>query len=256
MSGEAEKELQTVRNRLRDLAGRAYSQNRFTFSGFLGLSEQQVFAALTGELGKISWKLWGGRERSERVMIRFGSPEELGYEEDFPICCIHIRPASYKFGEEISHRDVLGALMNLGIERRLLGDIVTGDRQAYVFCRDTAADHICANLDMVRRTSVICRVTQTMEELPEEETAVLDIQVASQRLDACIAKVHHFSRTEALALFRAGRVYVDGRLCENNSRMLSVGEMVNVRGFGRFCAEEEKGVTRKGKYGLRVRIWK
>ena len=81
-----------------------------------------------------------GTEGCERQMLRFGSEETLGYEEAFPISCVVIRPSAPKFAEELTHRDFLGALMNLGIERDVLGDIIVRDAVGYVFCEDAMAD--------------------------------------------------------------------------------------------------------------------
>ena len=75
-------------------------------------------------------------------MLRFGSEETLGYEEAFPISCVVIRPSAPKFAEELTHRDFLGALMNLGIERDVLGDIIVRGAVGYVFCEDAMADYL------------------------------------------------------------------------------------------------------------------
>lgn len=79
--------------------------------------------------------LYGGREEAERKILRFGSEAELGYEQPFPICCIRIRPLSAKFADKLSHRDYLGALMNLGIERSTIGDILPGEGEAFCSVR-------------------------------------------------------------------------------------------------------------------------
>ena len=96
-------------------------------------------------LGK--YILFGGCDGTERNIARFGNSEELGYEEDFPIVCLEILPKSEKFAEPLCHRDFLGALMNLGIERKNIGDISVMHKRAEhltvltdIFSPDTAAD--------------------------------------------------------------------------------------------------------------------
>lgn len=256
MAMENEKEIQQLKNRFRDLADKAYTQNMFTFTGFLGLAEQDVFWQIERELGHVGCSLFGGSENSDRKMIRFGSEKELGYEVPFPIVCIHIQPLIRKFADNLSHRDFLGALMNLGIERSTIGDIKVGDKEAYLFCMDSIAEFICGNLEQIKHTHVKCSVTANYEEIPQEEPERCMVQVSSLRIDAVIAKIYGKSRSECLELFRTGKVFVDGRLCENNSRILKAGETVNARGYGKFVLGGEVKETRKGKLSVYADVYR
>lgn len=251
-----EKEIQQLKNRLRDLSDKAFRQGIFTFTGFLGLAEQDVFWQEEPKLRYAGYKLEGGFEAADRVVIRFGSEEELGYEMDFPISCIHICPNTRRFADELSHRDFLGALMNLGIERGTIGDIKVGEKQAYLFCMDTIAEFICENLSQVKHTHVTCALTREYGDIPREEPVPVSIQVQSLRVDAVLAKVYNMSREKSLELFRSGKVYVDGRLCENNSRQLKSRETVNARGYGKFVLTGELRKTRKGKLAVDVAVYK
>ena len=125
-----EKEIQQLKNRFRDLADKSFRQGIYTFTGFLGLSSQELFWQEETGLKYAGYRLNGGYEGAERVLIRFGSGEDLGYETEFPIACIRIAPLARKFADELSHRDFLGALMNLGIERCKLGDIMIDGEKA------------------------------------------------------------------------------------------------------------------------------
>lgn len=128
MSVENEKEIQQLKNRIRELADKSYNQNQYTFTGFLGLAEQDALWQVEREVKFAGITLYGGREEAERKILRFGSEAELGYEQPFPICCIRISSLSAKFADKLSHRDYLGALMNLGIERSTMA----------IFCRERA----------------------------------------------------------------------------------------------------------------------
>lgn len=256
MKKGSEKEEQQLKNRLRELADKSFRQNLFTFTGFLGLSEQDIFWKMETELSFAAPKLWGGYEGADRVMVRFGNPEELGYEEAYEISYIHISPLQEKFSDDFSHRDFLGALMNLGLERSTLGDIRVGHREAYLYCLSTVAGFICDNLDQVRHTHVKCRLVEEVGEIPQEEPVRMEIQVASERIDGVLAKVYNQSRSEVISFFQAGKVFVDGRLCENNSRMLKGGEVINLRGFGKFVYRGMQRETRKGKLSVSVEVYK
>ena len=256
MAQDSEKEIQQLKNRFRDLANKSFQQGIFTFTGFLGLSEQDTFWQEESNLRHAGITLCGGCEGADRVVIRFGNPEELGYEVPFPIVCIHIRPLQQKFADNLSHRDFLGALMNLGIERSTIGDIKVGEKQAYLFCLDTIAEFICENLEKIRHTNVKCTITEDFESIPEEEPQIVNVQVQSLRADALLAKTYNMSREKSLELFRAGKVYVNGRLCENNSRLIKVGETINARGYGKFTLKGEPRETRKGKLAAEVAVYR
>lgn len=256
MAQDSEKEIQQLKNRFYDLAEKSFRQGIFTFTGFLGLSEQDVFWREAAGLKYAGYRLYGGCEDADRVMVRFGSEEELGYQAPFPIVCVHISPLQQKFADALSHRDFLGALMNLGIERSTLGDIKTGQKDAYLFCLESIAPFICENLEQIKHTHVRCVVTEECEELPQEEPELVSVQVQSLRADAVLAKVYNMSREKSLDLFRSGKVYVNGRLCENNSRVLKAGETVNARGFGKFTLRGESRETRKGKLSVDAAVFR
>ena len=256
MAQENEKEIQQLKNRFRDLAEKSYSQNIFTFTGFLGLGELDIFHRMEQELGYAGFTLNGGCEDADRKIVRFGEDVRMGYEIPFPIVCIHIRPPAVRFAEKLSHRDFLGALMNLGIDRSTIGDIKVGEKEAYLFCVDSIAPYICDNLEQVRHTRVKCTMTEDMAELPREEPVLISIQVQSLRIDAVLARVYNMSRERSLDLFRSGKVYVDGRLCENNSRLLKSFETVNARGYGKFRIVGEPKETRKGKLAVEAAVYR
>ncbi|MBQ9121925.1 MAG: hypothetical protein IJY10_00360 [Lachnospiraceae bacterium] len=252
MTIDTEKDIGQFKNRLRDLADKSYKQNIFTFTSFLGLPEQDIFWQIERDIKHVGFTLSEG----DRKMIRFGHPEDLGYEEPFPIVCIHITPLLAKFADKLSHRDFLGSLMNLGIDRSTLGDILVGEKEGYLYCLDSIADFICENLTKIRHTNVHCQVVKDVDKIPKEEPVEQKIQVASERLDGVIAKVYQMSRGDALEQFRAKRVFVNGRLCENNSKTLKPGDVVNVRGNGKFVYDGLLSETKKGKLNITVKVYK
>ena len=256
MALNSEKELLQLKKRLTDLAEKSYRQNVFTFSAFLGLAELDVYYRMEQELLFAHPALFGGDEKAERQVIRFGSPEDFGYEERYPIVCVHIKPLLSKFADNFSHRDFLGALMNLGIERDCIGDIRIGEREGYVYCLASMADYICENLLQIKHTHVRAEVVEQPEAVAGDEPVTETVLASSLRLDGCIAKLSHMSRNESLNLFAAGKVFVDGRLSENNSRMLKEGETVNVRGYGKFLFKGVKYETKKGKLCMEIEVYR
>lgn len=192
-----------LQKRFMELANRSFSQNMYTFTEFLALSELDLFYQQKPQLNYAGVTVFGGAEETDRKMIRFGNPAELGYEESFPIVCIAIEPVMDKFAEKLSHRDYLGALMNLGIGRENLGDIFVKDKKGYVFCLERISQYILENLSQVRHTQVKLRILNTFEENIEKEIEDIIVLSASERIDGVLSKIYNFSRSQSIELFRA-----------------------------------------------------
>lgn len=251
-----DKDVQHLKKRLLELAGRSYSHGIYTFTPFLGLSEQQAFYEIQRDVDYAGYGMEGGNPLCERKIIRFGSPDILGYEEPYPIRCLKVEPLTPKFAEKLTHRDFLGAIMNLGIERSTVGDIFVQDQEALVFCQESISTYLTEHLDQVRHTHVKCVLTEAADHLHSPVTEEAVLSVSSARIDTVISKVYNIARSRSLELFRAGRVYVNGRLVENNSYALKSGDAVTARGFGRFTYIGEQGETRKGKTRVCVEIYR
>lgn len=241
--------------RLKELADRSYNSGQFTFTDFMSVAELATYYDNEKDLGFAHPTLYGGCDLSDRKMIRFGSEEELGYLQEFPIKALKITPVANRFADDLNHRDFLGALMNLGIKREMLGDIFVKDKSACVFCKDSITEYIIDNLSRVRHTSVRVEITTDVDEITANRTEDKVIQVTSQRIDAVVAKVYNLSRQEALNLFPAGLIYLNGRSCTGNARLLQPGDVITVRGKGKFEFAEEMNLSKKGKLNCRVRIY-
>lgn len=248
-------EEELFRKRLSELANKAYSNSQYLFTGYLSMFELDVYYRMERELSYVPVTIFGGTNDCERVMLRFGDEELCGYEEPFPIACIEIIPLVEKFAQELSHRDYLGALMNLGIERSTLGDIVIDGKRAYLFCNEKLADYIIENVDKIRHNSVKCKLAQKVPETTITRTERKSIQVSAARADSIISKVYNISRSESVDLFRAKKVFVNGRLNENNSGQLKEADKVSVRGFGKFVYCGVLRETKKGKLSVEVDLY-
>ena len=256
MAIESKADEKQIKNRLAELANRAYEQNTFTFTSFLGLSEQALFWEMEKEIAYAFYTLEGGNSLSDRKIIRFGNPKELGYEEEFPIDCIKISPVIKKFSDEFTHRDFLGALMNLGIDRSTIGDIFLSENEGYVFCLKSISQYIEENLDKVKHTHIKCERVCDFLSFYKDEGKTLEIIVASDRIDVVISGVYHVSRKESLAFFEKGNVYVNGKLCTCNAGKLKPGDVVNVRGKGKFVYRGVNYVTKKDKNKVEIQLFR
>ncbi len=236
-----------LKKHLTDLARQAEARSMYTYSGFLGLAEQDIYEKVSRELSFIDHSLYGGSEAAERVIAVFGSEKQFGYAPDYPIRVVCVRSVNEKFAEELSHRDYLGAVMNLGIERTLIGDIVIRGKNAWIYCLNTIVDFLKENLTTVKHTDVVCE--ESSFDVPElkpvlEETRV---NVASERLDAIVAAFTKISRSKAVELFTRQRVYVNGKCIEKPSAGLKPGDVLSVRGFGKAVYGGIDGKSKKGR---------
>ena len=243
-----------LRRRFSELARRSDAQATYTFTDFLGLAEQSILKTRGRELRGVGTELFGGTLGCERLGARFGSEEERGYTEDYPIVCIKAVPKNKKYAEALTHRDYLGAILNLGIERETLGDIAITEEATYIFALSGIADFIISNLTRVRHTDL----TLSLSEPPSEalfRTEERKIQVSSERLDAVIARVYSLSREDAQGLFVKRLVFADGREIQSSSYSPKEGEIISVRGHGRFLYIGQVGTTRKGRLNVAVQVY-
>ncbi len=248
-------EYEFIKKRLQELAQKSYSSGIFTFTDFLGLEEQSAFSEIKPQIKGVKYTVFGGAAGTQRVMIRFGDEEELGYSADFPIVTLWATPKAAKWADKLTHRDILGALMNLGIERSLIGDIVIRENEAYIFVNEKIADFVKISLTRAKHTELLLTEAEALPEGELFKTEERTVQCSSPRVDAVVAKLFSLSREEALGYFRRSLVFVDGRLCENNSRELKEGETVSVRTKGRFIYNGVKNLSKKGKMNISLSLY-
>lgn len=253
-------ENDVLKGRLRDLANAAYTQNRYTYTNFLSAADIDVFYNNIEELSYAGYRLFGGRDGCERVMIAFGSEAYCGYEPDFPISIVKAAALQDKFSEDLNHRDFLGALMNLGVEREMIGDILVAESQktgkhsaAYIFCADSIADYIVSSLTRIRHTSVHCTIC-TSEDASEIKLRKepLHIIAASARADAVAAAITGLSRSSTALLFKEKKFTLNNRLYENSSYQLKPGDIFSIRGYGKYEFLQTGTVTRKGRLNIEL----
>ena len=243
----------TLINRINELAEKSYSENRFVFTDFLDMSQLSAFYSLERDLEYVGTTVSGGTEGCERCMVRFGSPDSLGYDEAFPIVLLHISPVQKKFSDTLTHRDFLGSVIGLGIERTKLGDIIVRDNEGYIFVSESISEYILENLSKVKHTNVRVKKCLDIPEAVAPKFSEESIIVSSNRLDAIIARVYKLSRDLAVRYISEGKVFLSGRQMTENAKQLKAGDIVSVRGKGKFIFEGEGGNTRKDKLYINIK---
>ena len=242
-------ETELLKSRLSDLSDRAFERNYKVFSEFLNLEEISVLAVMKS---LTEHKLFGGYDGAERCVAGFG--DDVSHS-DFPIVCIEIAPLQKKFSDKLTHRDFLGAIMNLGINRNTLGDIIVDDNVGYLFCLDTMSDYITDNLTRIKHTTVACRVIDSLPDCAKREPESKEIIVPSLRADAIICAIYHLSRNDAKALFAQDKVFVNHKAVQSTSHTLKDGDTVSVRGYGKFEMHEILRSTKKDRLVVEIALY-
>ena len=175
----------------------------------------------------------------------------LGEELSFAVSSILVRGSRYRV---LSHRDYLGSVLGLGIERDAIGDIaVQNAHEAVIFCSESMADFLCATLEKVATDTVRCsRYTPDASFTDGRTYAPVNDTVASARLDCVVAALTGQSREEAQRSVRSGTVEVNFEPEERVDVQVEPPAWISVRGYGRFRLRSFDGETKKGRLRMRA----
>lgn len=236
--------------RLRELALRAAHTGQPQFTRFLEPSLVAYARRVAGENGA-KCAFFGGYPDAERVMAACYDMEAPDTWE-YPLRGLRIT-WNEKFAHP-AHRDLMGAVMGLGLEREAIGDVALGVHQgkpcAWVFAIPEVADYIAANLDSAGRAAVKAEVTDDAPDIAPPEGTELRVTVQTPRLDAVLAAGYRLSRSEAQKLVSAGLVKLNHAPNQHTDAHVDAGDLISARGYGRLRVVEALGQSRRGRLVL------
>ncbi len=243
MSIESDK---LVSARLSDAVKMAGIKNIPSFLGFLNEREFATCKAYL-ENERVKYSFYGGYEDAERVFVAV--LPDWADEVEYPFSCLKF---SYKKEYSLSHRDFLGALMGLGIERDKVGDILVREGSAYVFVSDSVVKYCLENILKVGSVGVEISITE--EELStyrhfEEITKT----IASSRADCVVGAVCNLSRERAKEFILSGNLIVNHIICESITKEIKTGDVLSVRKKGKFIVISIDEKTKKGRLKLSLK---
>lgn len=240
-------EERLICNRLLDMANNCYYRNIPVTSDFLDLNSQSLFNGIIGSLPDVKWIMNGGYDLAERKVITFlpsycdADSAPSGYS------IIQIQPVNRKFSEELNHRDYLGAIINLGITRNKIGDILVTEDFAYFFCIESICGYIIENLTKIKHTFVKCIVVSDVDFNYEPSFQEIRGSIASLRLDNVIALGFAGSRSHLISYIEEGKIAVNGRIITSNAYNIKPGDIISVRGLGKIKFISGLSSTKKGR---------
>lgn len=222
-----------------------------TFTEFLDPYRCKIFCDTINKNMDIGIKAFGGGEGCERQVIGFYPYyKELG-DEEFPIDKIQIE-FSKSASKKLSHKDFLGSILGIGLDRGKIGDIFLYETRAIVFVSRNISDYIEGNLKTVGKTAVHTSIIQDDFLLaPAANHAEKDIFSASLRLDGVISAGFSLSRGNALKLIQADKAQVNWIGVKNPSHTVSAGDIITLRGYGRITLKEIN-TSKKGNYAISI----
>ena len=209
-------------------------------------AEQALAKQYLESIGFDSFGFYGGYENSERKVLC------LDYYDDDPVYPISALEFKFRNADKLTHRDFLGALMALGIERETVGDILVEDGRCVVFVKTEIADYIKSQISKIGRAGV--KVSDAdVSSLPkgrgEEEKSVI---VSSLRLDNIVAAISGASREKTKNLILSGNVTLNFFECTNISKSVCEGDVLTVRGKGKFKINGVMGETKKHRIRISI----
>ena len=236
-----------------DLCEQSIRSHTMRHTKFLTPNQILLLQNILPQIPDISYQVVQPNTMAERQIIYF-YPTYIDFEEvESATSFIKLSPIHAE--ESLTHRDFLGAIMSLGIERENIGDIVF-DRDApcvYIVLLKPFDQLLLLDIQKVRNTKVFAEVRSWMPDLtPELEEQV--INVASLRLDGVVAGIINLSREKTQKMIQRGDVKVNFEEVKDNSKQLAENDVVSIRKFGKYRMGELLSETRKKR--CRVRIFR
>lgn len=225
--------------RLLDLEDQVDRQQIPFVTPFLTVDQQEIVQQVIS--GRCLLDRWGGYAAAENCRILL-APLWWEHERDFEITLLKGQYAD-KY-HQLSHRDVLGALMKLGIERNVFGDILVEDGVIYLFCTAAIACYLIQNLTQIGRA----KITFTRCEDSIERNVKIEWRtevISSMRFDTIVAAITHLSRRKAQELISKGLVKLNHVTLEETASLCNNDCTVSVRGYGRFIVHDTMRRTQK-----------
>ncbi|MFD0588045.1 RNA-binding protein [Paenibacillus sp. GCM10027627] len=241
-------------DRVLEWIDRSALQHELKRTDFLDPRQIQILTILANRNPDVALRVDGGYERAERKRAMIAPDYRSLDDEAAGIVVLEARAAGTSH-LELDHGDFLGALLGLGIKRDRIGDIHVHDSFAHIIVTDEIADYLNIHLRQVHRLNVLTDVLPLSGlQITEVKLEEMSLIVASMRLDGIASDVYRISRSKIVDPIRAGRCRINWKTEENPSETLNEGDIVSIKGLGRFKVLEVDGVTKKGR--IRVKVGK
>jgi len=220
-------------------------------SDFLNPYQREISKGIIKQLADINFKEEGGFKAAERKRIVI-FPEYLFPDLVESTITIFQINGNFNF-QSLSHRDFLGALMGLGLQRKMIGDILVHKDFAQLIAAEEVSEIIEFKLDKVHQVPVdVERITESELLKPTEHKKEILSTVASMRLDAVASSGFGDSRSRMTRMIKNEQVKLNWQIISDPAADVEIGDLISVSGRGRVKVEEHRGISNKGRIKLRL----
>ena len=235
-----------------DQADLSLKKKSVSYSDFLDPTMTAKAIGLLKQIREVHFSIFGGYDDAERCIIAM-YPDYFDDDDlEYPIKTVEIKHNA-KFSSKLSHRDYLGSILGLGIERTKIGDIIVLDDAAYCFAESSIADYICVNLEKIGHTKVKSELSNVQRtDIFEKKMDLRNTTVSSLRADTVFGVVFAKSRSEVQDLIRGRKASINWIEIDSVSLTLNEGDVLSLKGSGRGKLVEVIGTTKKGKISIIV----
>ncbi|HBM79824.1 MAG: YlmH/Sll1252 family protein [Clostridiales bacterium] len=222
------------------------------YTQFLDPAQIKMAEKIIEQFDGIKYTISSGIENCERNIIAV-YPDYASFEEiKLPLDAICI---SYntKF-EKIGHRDVLGAIMSLGIKREKVGDIFFNDNRCFIVVYKDISYYVLTNMTKIKHTPVKAEYID-FKDIKSREYEYKDVMsnVASLRLDSVLSSGFGESRRSISNEILNGNVKVNWEVTEEPHFIVQEGDTISLRGRGRIILYKVLGTTKKGRINILIK---
>ena len=244
--GITDNEEKLFLSKMCDIAEKSEVSHKVMFSRFLNPGERMLIETRMADDFDISF--FGGYDDAERTIAAFG---KAWVDIEYPLCAVKIECRGKK---ALSHRDYLGSVLSLGIKREHVGDILVKGTDALMFLTEEISDFVTMNLNRIASQTVKIFVTEDLSQFETQRRfKEADVTVSSMRLDCVLSAVMGSSRSQSVSVIEEGLCTVNYSAVKNVRTQIKNGDIIAVRGFGKFVIETDNVLTKKGRIHIKIK---
>ena len=235
----AEKLLQSI----------SFVENRNTVTKFLTNFEQIVLSQIVAyNYSDFKVEFFGGFDDAERKKAKIISNEY--YDVDYDIVCLKAK-FNNKFNK-VEHRNILGAVHNLGINFNRFGDIIVLENEVYIFVDDEIADYIAMEFTKAGRVNLDFQRVDLTEVKIEKKYEDFEIVSSSFRIDSIVAKITNKSRSKVKEFLEQDFIKLNHVILRNGEKTCTPEDIISIRKYGRYVVKSYTQNKKSLKYRITI----
>lgn len=233
------------------------SKNKLQYTDFFNLYEQEIAMKVLKKIDYNNYYFFGGKDNSERkILITYPEKitEEMARKNHNKILSIVRVDLPQDLENEYDHRIYLGAVIKLGLEREKIGDILVESLGADIVVKNEVVEFLNTNLNSLTRFQSSIISTKEISDLKDVPIVKQEISsvIISLRLDNIVSVLAKTSRSKAIDILKQERVFLNHQIETKPAKSVKEGDIITIRGKGRFEFREIAGNTKKGRYIVKI----